>query len=73
MDGEVLSASKHKPCAGRVPRQHRRFHGVQKVSSLWRRLIIGGASDAPAKILAANSLPDQSPAMRRVWSDRWPG
>jgi hypothetical protein len=53
MDGEVLSTSKHKPCAGSGALATPTLLGVQKASRLWRRLIFGGASDAPAKILAA--------------------
>jgi hypothetical protein len=53
MDGEVLSASKHKPCAGPGASAIPTLLSVQKASSLWRRLIIGGVSDAPAKILVA--------------------
>jgi hypothetical protein len=53
MDGEVLSTSKHKRCAGSGAFATPTLLGVQKASRLWRRLIFGGASDAPAKILAA--------------------
>ena len=69
MDGEILSASKHKPCAGLSALATPTRLGVQKVSSLWRRLIIGGAQ----KSLLQCSLSELSPALRRVRSDRWPG